>query len=97
MNDKVRSVLESVLERFKSGDIPEAVTYSLFPIPDIPSAKWSVPRQPQARNGRGRYKKTSFPPSSRSDRPDRSSLMLQKTWFPPSRKARFAWSNCAAA
>jgi hypothetical protein len=34
-------VLETILERFKSGDIPEAVTYSLFPIPDIPSAKWS--------------------------------------------------------
>jgi hypothetical protein len=41
MNNKVRTVLESILERFKSGDIPEAVTYSLFPIPDIPSAKWS--------------------------------------------------------
>ena len=41
MNNKVRAVLETILERFKSGDIPEAVTYSLFPIPDIPSAKWS--------------------------------------------------------
>jgi hypothetical protein len=41
MNNKVRDVLESILDRFKSGDIPEAIKYSLFPIPDIPSAKWS--------------------------------------------------------
>ena len=41
MNNKVRDVLESILDRFKSGDIPEAIKYSLFPIPDIPSSKWS--------------------------------------------------------
>jgi hypothetical protein len=41
MNDRVRNVLEGILEKFKTGDIPKAVAYSLFPIPDIPSAKWS--------------------------------------------------------
>ncbi|MFH1068712.1 MAG: antirestriction protein [Candidatus Glassbacteria bacterium] len=42
MNDKVRATLNSILERFKSGNIPEAIAYSLFPIPNIPSAKWSL-------------------------------------------------------
>jgi hypothetical protein len=42
MNDKVKSALQSILERFKTGDIPEAIACSLFPIPNIPSAKWSL-------------------------------------------------------
>ena len=42
MNDKVKATLNSVLERFKTGNIPEAIAYSLFPIPNIPSAKWSL-------------------------------------------------------
>jgi len=42
MNEKVKSVLNSVLERFESGDIPEAIAYSMFPFPDVPSAKWSL-------------------------------------------------------
>ena len=42
MKDNVKLVLDSILERFKSGDIPQAVAYSMFPIPDIPSAKWSI-------------------------------------------------------
>lgn len=42
MNDKVKQVLNAILERFKSGDIPQAVAYSMFPIPDIPSSKWSL-------------------------------------------------------
>ncbi len=41
-NAKVREVLTSILERFKSGDIPKAIAFSIFPIPDIPSAKWSL-------------------------------------------------------
>jgi hypothetical protein len=41
MNKKVREVLENILERFKSGDIPKAITYATFPIPNVPSAKWS--------------------------------------------------------
>jgi len=41
MNNKVKQVLNVILDKFKSGDIPEAVAYSVFPIPDIPSSKWS--------------------------------------------------------
>ena len=42
MNEKVKSVLNSVLERFETGNIPEAIAYSMFPFPDVPSAKWSL-------------------------------------------------------
>ena len=42
MNDRVKSVLNSIVERFQSGDIPEAIAYSMFPFPDVPSAKWSL-------------------------------------------------------
>jgi antirestriction protein ArdC len=42
MNDRIKAVLDGILERFKSGDIPEAVAYSMFAIKDIPSAKWSI-------------------------------------------------------
>lgn len=42
MNDKVKSVIQTILDRFESGDIPEAVAYSMFPIADIPSARWSL-------------------------------------------------------
>lgn len=41
-NDKVKAVLTSILDRFKTGDIPKAIAYSVFPIPDIPAAKWSL-------------------------------------------------------
>ncbi|MCK4818353.1 antirestriction protein [bacterium] len=42
MNDRVKQVLNTILDKFKSGDIPQAVAYSMFPISDIPSAKWSI-------------------------------------------------------
>lgn len=42
MNEKVQKALQTILERFKSGDIPEAIAFSLFPIQEIPSAKWSL-------------------------------------------------------
>ncbi len=42
MNEKVKSVLSSILERFETGDIPEAIAYSMFPFPAVPSAKWSL-------------------------------------------------------
>jgi hypothetical protein len=43
MNDKIKQVLDGILERFKSGDIPAAVAFSMFPSPDdIPSARWSL-------------------------------------------------------
>ena len=42
MNEKVRQALESIVRRFKEGDIPEAIAYSVFPIPDIPASRWSL-------------------------------------------------------
>ena len=42
MNPKVKQVLDTVLERFKNGNIPETVAYSIFPIPNLPSSKWSL-------------------------------------------------------
>jgi len=42
MNAKVKEVLSSVLDKFKSGDIPEVVAYAMYPIADVPSSKWSL-------------------------------------------------------
>ena len=42
MIEKVKQALQSILNRFEAGDIPEAITYSTFPIPNIPAAKWSL-------------------------------------------------------
>jgi hypothetical protein len=42
MQPNVKAVLDNILERFKTGDVPEAVAYSMFPIPDLPSSKWSI-------------------------------------------------------
>lgn len=42
MLPRVKNVLDSLLEQFKSGTIPEAIKYSMFPIPDIPSSNWSL-------------------------------------------------------
>jgi len=42
MNEKVRQTLSSIVERFKTGDIPQAIAYSMFPLPDTPSAQWSL-------------------------------------------------------
>lgn len=42
MNDKVKATINKILERFETGDIPKAVSYAMFPIPDIPSANWSL-------------------------------------------------------
>lgn len=42
MYEKVRQALEGVLKKFESGNIPEAIAYSTFPIYDIPSARWSL-------------------------------------------------------
>ena len=41
MNQQIKTVLDSILETFESGDIPEAVAVASFPIPDIPSTNWS--------------------------------------------------------
>ena len=41
MNERVKSVLNTIVEKFKTGEIPEAVALASFPVPDIPSARWS--------------------------------------------------------
>ena len=40
-NKKVKQTLDCIINRFKAGDIPEAVSFSIFPIANVPSAKWS--------------------------------------------------------
>jgi antirestriction protein ArdC len=42
MNEKVKHTLESIVHRFKEGDIPEAIAFSIFPIPNIPASRWSL-------------------------------------------------------
>jgi len=41
MNKNIQTVLKSIVSAFESGNVPEAVAIASFPIPDIPSAKWS--------------------------------------------------------
>ncbi len=41
MNQNVKAVLSNILERFKNGDIPEAVALASYPVADIPSVEWS--------------------------------------------------------
>jgi antirestriction protein ArdC len=42
MNTKVKQALQSIVQRFMEGDIPEAIAYSMFPIPNIPASRWSL-------------------------------------------------------
>ena len=42
MNMKVKQTLDCIIQRFKVGDIPKAVAFSMFPAAGIPSAKWST-------------------------------------------------------
>jgi hypothetical protein len=42
MRDKIKLALAHILEKFRTGEIPEAIAYSMFPIPHIPSANWSL-------------------------------------------------------
>ena len=41
MTNRVKQVLEIIVEKFKSGEIPEAISMASFPVPDTPSSKWS--------------------------------------------------------
>jgi len=41
MQDRVKQVLNNIVEKFKSGDIPEAVALATFPAANVPSRKWS--------------------------------------------------------
>lgn len=42
MKPKVKEALNKIIEKFQSGDIPEAVAYSMFPIPNLPCSNWSL-------------------------------------------------------
>ncbi len=42
MNQKVREVLTVILDRFKTGDIPEAIALASYPRINVPSNKWSL-------------------------------------------------------
>jgi N-terminal domain of anti-restriction factor ArdC len=37
----IQQTLQSIVQCFESGTIPEAISYSVFPAADIPSANWS--------------------------------------------------------
>ena len=39
--NKVRHVLQVIVDKFESGEIPDAVAFASYPIPDIPSYEWS--------------------------------------------------------
>lgn len=41
MQDRVKQVLSNIVEKFKSGDIPEAVALATYPAANVPSSKWS--------------------------------------------------------
>lgn len=45
MEDKIKKTLSIILEAFQSGIIPEAIACTRFPIPNIPSSKWSLLNQ----------------------------------------------------
>ena len=42
MNDKVKTVLASILECFKSETVPEAIAKAMFPMANTPSSDWSL-------------------------------------------------------
>ena len=42
MNDRVKSVLSGILADFENGNIPKKMALVSFPIPNIPSAQWSM-------------------------------------------------------
>ena len=42
MTKKIQQTLKNILTCFESGDIPQAIAYSVFPTADIPSANWSL-------------------------------------------------------
>ena len=42
MYPKVKKVLENIINCFKTGDVPKAIAYSMYPIPNIPASKWSL-------------------------------------------------------
>ncbi len=41
MDKRAKQVLNVIVEKFKSGEIPEAIALASFPIPEIPISNWS--------------------------------------------------------
>lgn len=41
MSNRIKEVLDKILAKFESGDIPKAVAISTFPMDDMPSSNWS--------------------------------------------------------
>ena len=41
MENRVKSVLQIIVDKFKSAEIPEAVAMASFPVLEIPSSAWS--------------------------------------------------------
>jgi len=42
MAASIHDTVSSIIASFERGDVPEAIACSMFPIPNIPSAKWSL-------------------------------------------------------
>ncbi len=42
MAASIHDTVSSIIASFERGDLPEAIAYSMFPIHNIPSAKWSL-------------------------------------------------------
>jgi antirestriction protein ArdC len=38
----INETVSGIIAAFETGDIPEAIAYSMFPVADIPSSKWSL-------------------------------------------------------
>ena len=45
MNAKVKAVLDSILDQFQNGNIPEMVALSTYPVSILPMNKWSLLNQ----------------------------------------------------
>jgi hypothetical protein len=42
MTKRIKEVMQTILKTFESGDVPEAIAYSVFPSASIPSSEWSL-------------------------------------------------------
>ncbi len=42
MSDKITKTLDTILQMFESGDIPQAVSRTMFPVMDVPTSNWSL-------------------------------------------------------
>jgi antirestriction protein ArdC len=42
MAASIHETVSGIITAFERGDIPEAIDYSMFPVADIPSSKWSL-------------------------------------------------------